>query len=70
MGDRMNTTQSRIGTRQEFRTWLTSMKNMNYTFYSKLSTDRKAQIQDDYSKRQNSCRSTVIVVEPKTEVDN
>ncbi len=63
----MNTTQSRIGTREQFRTWLLSMKRMTYTQYSKLSPEKKTEIQADYKKRQTSNRSTVIVTEPKHE---
>jgi hypothetical protein len=63
----MNTREpKKIGTRHEFRTWLSSMKNMNYTFYSKLSIERKEEIQQEYHKRQNSCRSTVYVTETRT----
>jgi hypothetical protein len=56
-----------IGTRGALRTWLTSMKGMTYTKYSTLPIPQKAEIMEEYTKKQQTSRSTVIVTAKKVE---
>lgn len=61
-----NTSKSnKLGTKGDLRTWLSSMKNMTYTKYTTLSTVLKAEIMEEYKKRVQTSRSTVIVDERK-----
>lgn len=64
--DSINTSQNKnSGTKGNLRTWLSSMKKMTYTKYTTLATDVKAGIMEEYKKKAQTSRSTVIVVETK-----
>jgi len=42
---------SRQGTKDRFGSWLLTQYRMTYTKYSKLSTEKKSKIQDEYQGR-------------------
>ena len=54
-----------IGTKRELRAWLQSMKRMTYTKYSSLPTDVKQDLMEEYKKKLQTSRSTVVVEAPK-----
>jgi hypothetical protein len=54
-----------LGTKGELRAWLSSMKSMTYTKYTTLNPEMKASIMEEYKKRVQTNRSTVIVTQKK-----
>lgn len=60
-----NSNSKKLGTKGDLRTWLSSMKSMTYTKYTTLAPDLKAKIMEEYKKRVQTSRSTVIVDERK-----
>ena len=55
-----------LGTKAELRAWLQAMKKMTYTKYSSLTTPAKAEIMQEYRKKLQTNRSTVIVEEKRS----
>ena len=57
----------KIGTKGDFREWLFALKGISYSKYCHMETEKKLKIQEEYRKKIQTSRSTVIVIEPKDE---